>query len=543
MFPTPRRDAAKLLLTMLAGGALLPARRALAQTGGQAGGQGGGTMLDMAVSAPPTSVDPHYHTLTPNFALGSHIFEQLVDRTPEGKPVPGLAESWKAIDDKTWEFRLRRGVKWHNGQDFTAEDVAYTIERVPNVVNSPGSYAIYTKPIARVEIVDPHTVRFHTHAVNPLMVTDMSQVAIIWHGLGPNPSTGDFNNGRNAIGTGPFRLESYQSGNRAVFVRNEDYWGRKPHWAKVNYRFIPNDGARVAALQAGDVQFIDAVPTSDITRVRKEPHIAISETTSLRSIYLRTDFRTDGPSPYVTGPNGEKLDKNPLLDHRVREALSIAINRQGIAERIMSGAALPTGQFMPPGAYGYAQDIKAPPYDPARAKALLAEAGFPNGLGITLNSSNDRYVNDAQIAQTIGQMWSRIGVKTQVDTVPFAVNAQRSARRDFSVTLGGWSNSTGEPSSGLRGLLGTRDVSRGWGTVNQAGYSSAEYDRLVEQGLVTVDDEKREQLWQQATRVAVRDIAWIPLHTQVNVWAMRDTLKHTPRADEMTRAMDVSPRQ
>lgn len=133
-------------------------------------------------------------------------------------------------------------------------------------------------------------------------------------------------------------------------------------------------------------------------------------------------------------------------------------------------------------------------------------------------------------------------MKTQVDTVPFAVNAQRSARRDFSVTLGGWSNSTGEPSSGLRGLLGTRDVSRGWGTVNQAGYSSAEYDRLVEQGLVTVDDEKREQLWQQAVRVAVRDVAWIPLHTQVNVWAMRDNLKHTPRADEMTRAMDVAPR-
>lgn len=332
MFVTPRILPAMLVLAAFTAATTFQPPQALAQPAGPT--------LEMGLAAPPNSVDPHYYTLTPNIALGNHVFEALVDRSPEGKPLPGLAESWQAIDETTWEFRLRRGVKWHNGQDFTAEDVAYTIDRVPTVVNSPGSYALYTKPIARVEIVDPHTVRFHTHAVDPLMVADMSQVMIIWHGLGPNPSTGDFNNGRNAIGTGPFRLESYQSGNRAVFLRNEDYWGSKPHWARVNYRFIPNDGARVAALQAGDVQIIDAVPTSDIARIRKEPHIAISEATSLRSIYLRTDFRSDAPSPYVFGPNGEKLDRNPLLDHRVREALSIAINRQGIADRIMSGAAV-----------------------------------------------------------------------------------------------------------------------------------------------------------------------------------------------------------
>ncbi|MFC0408525.1 ABC transporter substrate-binding protein [Roseomonas elaeocarpi] len=498
--------------------------------------------LTLAVAAPPNSLDPHYYTLSPNVAVGSQIFETLVGLTADGKPVPALAESWKLIDDKTWEFKLRQGVKWHNGEDFTAEDVAYSIDRVPNVVNSPGSYAVYTKPIERVEIVDPHTIRFHTRAVDPLMVADISQVAIIWHGLGANPSTGDFNNGKNAIGTGPYRLQSYQSGNRAEFVRNDNYWGAKPTWEKVDYRFISNDGARVAALQAGDVQFIDAVPTADIARIKAEPHITTSQATSLRSIYLRTDFRTDGPSPYVSGPNGEKLDTNPLLDHRVREALSIAINRKAIAERIMSGAALPTGQFMPPGAYGFAADIQPPPFDPDRAKKLLAEAGFPNGFTITINASNDRYVNDAQIAQTIGQMWTRIGIKAKVDTMPFAVTAQRNLRRDFSVVLGGWANSTGEPSSGLRALLGTRDVARGWGTVNTALYSNPAYDKIVEQGLVTTDDEKREALWQDATRLAAQDIGWIPLHTQVNVWAMRDTLVHTPRADELTRAMDIRPR-
>ncbi|MFC0408524.1 ABC transporter substrate-binding protein [Roseomonas elaeocarpi] len=498
--------------------------------------------LNFAVAAPPTSMDPHYHTLTPNAAMASHIFEALVDRTAEGKPVPALAESWKLIDDKTWEFKLRQGVKWHNGQDFTAEDVAYSIDRVPNVVNSPGSYSTYIKAIERVEIVDPHTIRFHTHDVDPLMVSDLTQVAIIWHGLGPNPSTGDFNNGKNAIGTGPYRLESYQSGNMAVFTRNDAYWGPKAEWARVTERFIPNDGARVAALQAGDVQLIDAVPPADIARIRADAHTKISETTSLRAIYLRTDFRTDGPSPYVSGPNGEKLDRNILLDHRVREALTIAINRKAITDRVMSGAAIPTGQFMPPNSYGYVPDLQPPAYDPERAKKLLAEAGFPNGFQITLISSNDRYVNDGQVAQTIGQMWSRIGVKTKVDTMPFAVLAQRAARNDSSSNLIGWANSTGEPSAGMKALLGTRDLNRGWGTVNQALYSNPEYDKIVEQALVTTDDEAREKLWQDATRLAAKDVAWIPLHTQVNVWGVRDTLSHTPRADEMTRAMDIHPR-
>lgn len=498
--------------------------------------------LDLAVAAPPTSLDPHYHTLTPNVALAGHVFQPLVDRSPDGKPLPGLAESWELVDDRTWEFKLRRGVRWHNGQEFTAADVAYTVERVPNVLNSPGSYAVYTKPIARVEIVDPHTVRFHTHEVDPLMAADMSQVLIIWHGLGPNPSTGDFNNGTNMVGTGPYRLRSYQHGNRAEFTGNAEYWGAPATWSNVIYRFIPNDGARVAALRAGDVRMIDAVPTADIPRIRAEPGVVMSEATSLRSVYLRQDMREDGPSPYVFGPNGEKLSTNPLRDHRVREALSIGINRSAIADRIMSGAAIPTGQFMPPGAYGFVPDLAAPGFDPERAKRLLAEAGFPQGLTITLSSPNDRYVNDAQIAQTIGQMWSRIGVKTKVDTVPFAVNAQRVARRDVSVVLGGWANSTGEPSAGMRGLLGTRDLARGWGTVNQYLYSNPEFDALISRALVTVDDGQREALWQDATRLAARDVAWIPLHTQKNVWAMRDDLVHTPRADEMTRALDVRPR-
>jgi peptide/nickel transport system substrate-binding protein len=526
MTALPRR----LILGAALAPALLPAARpARAQAG---------RVLDLAVGAPPSSTDPHYYTLTPNNALAAHIFDFLVHRDAQGRLVPGLATSWRLVDDTTWEFQLREGVRFHNNEAFTARDVAYTIDRVPRVVNSPGSFAVYTKAIQRVEIVDPLCIRLHTAGIYPLLPADMSQVAVIWHGLGENPATGDFNNGRNTIGTGPFRLVSFRSGDRVELVRNDAYWGGKPVWERVNYRIIANDGARTAALQAGDVAFIDAVPTNDITRLRGEADILMSEITSLRSVYLRTDFRPE--SPYVTGPQGEPM-RNPMTDLRVRQALSIAINRPAIADRVMSGAALPTGQLMPPETYGYVPDLPFPAFDPEKARKLLAEAGLPNGFGITLLASNDRYVNDAQIAQSIGQMWTRVGIKTKVETMPFAVVAQRGARRDASVTMGGWSNSGGEPSAGLRGLLGTRDMEKGWGTVNHVGYSNPDYDRVLTQALATADDAAREKLLQDATRIAAADAAWVPLHIQKNIWAMRRGVRHTPRADEMTLAMDVQP--
>jgi len=496
-------------------------------------------VLDLAVGAPPTSMDPHYHTLTPNMALGQHVFDNLVHRAADARLVPGLAESWRLLDDATWEFRLRRGVTFHNGEPFTARDVAYTLDRVPRVANSPGSFGVYTRPVVAVEIPDPHTILLRTAAVHPLLPTDLSQVAILWHGLGEGVTTGDFNAGRAAIGTGPFRLLAYRSGDRAELARNDAYWGERPAWSRVNYRFIPNDGARTAALRAGDIAFIDAVPTGDIERLRAEPRLVLSEVTSLRTVYLRPDFRPQ--SPYVTAADGTPLARNPLLDRRVREALSIAINRRGIAERTMSGAAAPTGQFMPAGTYGHVPDLPTPPYDPARARALLAEAGYAEGFGLTLHASNDRYVNDAGVAQSVGQMWTRIGIRARVEASPYAAHAQRIARLDASMPLGGWANSAGEPSSGLRALLATRDLARGWGTSNRTAYSNPEFDAILARALATADDAAREALMQEATRVAARDVAWIPLHVQKNVWGMRQGLAHSPRADEMTLAQDVRP--
>ena len=521
---------ARSIVTAVCGAALLAlASPAPAQT------------LVMASSAPITSVDPHYHTFGPNASLDSHMFEPLIDMDAAQRPIPSLAESWTLIDPRTWELKLRRGVKFHSGAEFTAEDVVYTLDRVPRVVNSPGSFAIYTKPIVAVQVVDPYTIRLQTAGVYPLLPVDLTQVFIIPHGIGPDPATEDFNNGRHAIGTGPFKFVAYKSGDRIELERFDDYWSRAPHWQHVSYRIVPNDGARTAALLSGDIGFIENVPTADVARLRGDKRMRLAETVSLRLIFLSLDQFRETATPFVSGPNGEKLERNPLRDLRVRQALSIAINRAAVVDRIMEGAAITAGQFLPPGSYSYAPDVPPPAFDAARAKALLAEAGFPNGFRITLHGPNDRYVNDAKIIQSVGQMWSRIGVQTSVEGITWSNYIARASRQEFSAFLVGWGSSSGESSNPLRALMATFDPAKGRGAVNRGRYSNPALDALIDRAVATADDAQREKLLQQATKLAMDDVALIPLHNQKNIWAMRSDLTYVPRADEASRAQDVRP--
>jgi len=498
--------------------------------------------LVIAVSAPVTSIDPHYHNLTPNLALARHIFSSLTDTDDHAKVIPALAESWRLVDDRTWEFKLRPDARFHDGTPFVAEDVAFTLDRVPKVPNSPSSYSIYTKAVVAVEVVDAHTVRLRTDGVYPLLPNDLSQVMMLSHTIHAGATTEDFNSGKVAIGTGPYRFVSYRPGDRIELERNDAYWGEKPAWGHVTTRIVSNNAARTAALLAGDVQLIDNVPTTDAAKLRGDSRVAISEIVGLRIVYLAMDHMRDGPTPYVTGPNGEKLDRNPLRDLRVRQALSIAINRPAIAERVMEGAAVPSGQFLPAGSFGYVPGLDAPKWDMARAKQLLAEAGYPGGLRITLHGPNDRYINDSTIIQTIGQMWSRAGIQTTVEPSPWTNFVGRAGKQELSVFLVGWGSATGEGTNPLRSLVATVDPARGFGVANRGRYSNPAMDALLSQALGTADDKAREPLIQQATRLAMDDVAIIPIHIQKNVWGMKPNLQHTPRVDEETRAMDVRPK-
>ena len=209
-----------------------------------------GGNLAIGLGADVTAIDPHYHNLTPNSNVAAHIFDYLVLRDERQRMIPGLAESWRTVDPLTWEFKLRRGVKFHDGSPFTAADVVASIERVPTVPNSPSPFTVYTKQIKEMIVVDPYTIRFRTATPYPLMPSDLTQVAIISKGA-ENASTEDFNSGKAAVGTGPYKLVRYAKGDRIELARNDDYWGGKTPWEKVTLRLLPADAPRVAALLAG----------------------------------------------------------------------------------------------------------------------------------------------------------------------------------------------------------------------------------------------------------------------------------------------------
>jgi len=495
--------------------------------------------LTVGLGANVTSIDPHFHNLSPNSSVAAHIFDRLIHQDEKQRLVPGLATEWKAIDATTWEFKLRQGVKFHDGSEFTAEDVVATLKRVPWVPNSPSSFSIYTRAITETIVVDPHTIRFKTKEPYPLLPVDLSTINIVSRKHEQSPP-GDFSGGKAAIGTGPFRFVEYVPGDRIVLTRNNDYWGDKPHWQKVTLKLITNGAARVNALLAGDVQIIDQVPTVDIAKLKTNADINLSRIVSNRLIYLHVDSFRD-QSPFVTDKAGAVLPNNPLKDRRVRLAISKAINRQAIVERIMDGEAIPAGGLLPEGFFGASPKLKAEPFDPEGAKKLLTEAGYPNGFGLTLHGPNDRYPNDEKIIQAIGPMLSRVGIDTKVVSLPWATFASQSSAPTyaFSLMLVGWGSGTGEVSSPLRSLIAT--VGPGRGASNRGRYSNPKVDSLLQEALNTVDDEKREKLLQEASEVAMADQAIIPLHYQVNVWATRKGLSYTPRADEYTLAHFVRP--
>jgi peptide/nickel transport system substrate-binding protein len=495
--------------------------------------------LAIGLGADVTAIDPHYHNLTPNSNVAAHIFDYLVLRDERQRMIPGLAESWHTIDPLTWEFKLRRGVKFHDGSDFTAADVIASIERVPTVPNSPSPFTVYTKQIKEMIAVDPYTIRFRTTTPYPLMPSDMTQVAIISKAAA-KASTEDFNSGKAANGTGPYKLVRYAKGDRIELARFDGYWGGRTPWEKVTLRLLPSDAPRVAALLAGDVQAIENVPTTDVARIKGEKGLALSSTVADRLIYLHMDSERE-VSPFVTDPEGKPLARNPLKDARVRRAISKAINREALAERVMEGQAVPTGQLLPEGFFGYSKSLKAERYDPEGAKKLLAEAGYPSGFGLTIHSPNNRYVNDAKVAQAVAQMLARVGIVTKVEAMPSATFFPQATDFKFSFILVGWSSGTGEASSPLKALIATPSKEKGFGTANRGHYSNAKVDLLLEDALVTVDDAKREALLQRATELAINDTSIVPLYHQVSLWAMRDGISYAPRTDENTLAHKFKP--
>jgi peptide/nickel transport system substrate-binding protein len=498
--------------------------------------------LKIGLSAEPSSIDPHYHNLTPNNGILSHIFERLIANAPDNSLIPGLAQSWKTLDEKTWEFRLRPNVQWHDGSPFTVDDVIFTFERAPAVPNSPSSFASSVKG-KTLKKVDDLTFLITTEQPAPLVPSEVSNLLMISRKHGTGAKTEDFNSGKAAIGTGPYKLVARVPGDRIELAANDAHWGGKPKWPTLTFKPISSPPARVAALLAGDVDMIEDVPTADIERLKKDPKVEISQGVSRRVIYFHMDqFRET--TPFIKAKDGTAI-KNPLKDQRVRLALSKALNREAIVSRVMEGVAIPAGQLLDTSFFGTSKTLKPTAYDPEGAKKLLAEAGFPAGFKMTLHGPAGRYTNDVKIAEAAAQMFTRVGIETSVETIPPAVFFTRAStgaagEPEFSFILVGWGSDTGETSSPLKSLLGTFDRDKGRGTANRGRYSNPTLDALVDEALATVDDAKRGAILAKASELAMLDTGLIPSHYQINTWATRKGLKYTARADEYTLAVSLS---
>jgi len=503
--------------------------------------------LKIGLSAEPSAMDPHFHNLTPNNSLLKHVFDRVTEQDENQALRPGLAASWRAVNETTWEFKFRAGVKFTDGSDFTANDVIYTFCRVPRVENSPSSLAINVRAVAAMSAPDPLTLVITTEKPYPLLPNEISTIGILsgkangagevtfdrqeCKGVGTYPKTEAFNAGQAAIGTGPFKLVRFTKGDRIILERNEGYWGERPVWQRVVFRPITSPGPRVAALLSGDVDLIENVPIQDLQAIASNADFKVVQGLSNRIIYLHFNYLDDA-TPGVDGSGG----KNPFRDKRVREAIALSIDRDAIVARIMGGVAMAAGELLPPVMFGANKDAKPLQPDVERARQLLAEAGYANGLSLVLSTPNDRYVNDALIAQAVAQMLTRIGLKVTIDAMTQSQFFAKRNRREFGFWLAGWASDTGEMSSPLKSLLATPNKDKGMGPTNPGGYSNGRLDDLLERALATVDDGQRATLLAQASRIGMDDYGTIPLHFEMTTWAFRKSLSYTPRADQYTQA-------
>lgn len=487
--------------------------------------------LTVGLGSPITSLDPHYANNSPNKAVARHFFEAMIAFDEKLDLVPALATAWKRTSDTTWEFDLRKDVKFSDGTPLTANDVVVSFERAPVVPNSPASLSLFTRSVAKVTAVDPHKVRIETKYPDPLLPTMVPEILIIPAKL-KDATTADYNAGKTMVGTGPFAFEAYTAGDRLSMKRNDHYWGRKPDWAKVTLRFITVDASRVAALLSGDVNLIENVPPDLAERVKKAG-FTIVQSKPVLPVYVGFDVGRD-VTPDVSPVNpAPGANTNPLRDKRVRQALSLGIDRKAISERIQQGTTTPAGQLLLDELFGASPNVKPRAYDPAKAKALLAEAGYKNGFTITIHGPNDRLANDSRVVQSIAQMWNRIGVTAKAEVMPWSVYFPRVGKREFSVYLMS-SGSIAEMATALNSVVVTHDPKNGKGVNNRGRYSNAQLDELVNTAFLTLDDGKRRELLVKASDVFADEEPVMPLYFYSFSIATPKSIRYAPRLDQFT---------
>ena len=480
------------------------------------------------------SMDPYTRSETFLLSFDANMYEPLIRRDRKLDLEPGLALKWEQPDPLTWRFHLRPNVKFAGGEPFNADDVVFSYERA---IGRGSNINAYFQAVKSIRKIDDLTVDFETRVPDPIFPQEITSWGIMsraWCEQHGATQVADLTRSeenyatRNADGTGPFVLSLREPDRRTTLVPNPGWWDKPEHnLTEVQFFVIANAATRVAALLSGDVDMIYTVPPQDVDRIGRTDGLRLLQTPELRTIFFGMDQSRDELL------KSDVKGKNPFKDRRVRQAFYQAIDDNAIHARVMRNQSHPTGLMYGPGVNGYlAKDDVRYPYDPAAGKRLMAEAGYPDGFGVTLDCPNDRYVNDAAICQAVAAMLARIGVRVSLNVqtrLQYFAQIQTPGFHTSFFMLG-WTPNTYDAHNSFFNLLGTRNGTRG--VFNDGGYSNPELDSLIDQMAVETDQAKRQSEISEASRVVHDDVAALPLHQQVVIWAARRTIELQQLSDD-----------
>lgn len=491
--------------------------------------------LKFAFQGTLNTLDPY--SLNETFTLSAlgNAYEGLTRRNEKLEIEPSLAESWEVIEPNRWRFHLRKGVKFHNGNDFTAEDVAFSLDRL----HGEGSdLAKRVNADVKLEIVDDYTVDFVLPGPNPILPYEWDTWYIMdkdWteeHDAVAITSASDTTPNYAALhanGTGPFKITSHEPGVKTVYEKFDSWWDKPTHnLDTVEFTPIGSDATRVAALLSGELDMVYPIPVQDVKRVEDNPGTRALIGPELRTIFLGMDQMRD--ELLYSDVKG----KNPFKDARVRKAFYQAIDIEAIKAKVMRDLSAPSALMISPFLFSRSDEFKRFPYDPEAAKALLAEAGYPDGFSVGMDCPNDRYVNDEAICQAVAAMLARIGVKVDLNAQPKAkyfAKVLASGGYDTSFYLLGWTPGSFDSWNILDNLIQCRDEKGNGGAFNLGGYCNKKVDELAGEILVENDPTKRDALIAEAFTISNDEVAHIPLHQQALAWGVRDGVELAQRAD------------
>ncbi|MBL8360560.1 MAG: ABC transporter substrate-binding protein [Rubrivivax sp.] len=483
------------------------------------------------------TLDPHSQNHATTNAILMHAYEGLTRYNEKYEIEPALATKWSFTSPTQVRFELRKGVKFSDGTPFTADDVIFSFNRIRQ---PQGTMQIYVTGISEIRKIDDHTIDVILSAPNPILlrnIVDFRIMSKVWAEKNRTTNVQDYKNkeenyaSRNVMGTGPYRILSWQPEQRIMMARNDVSWDKpKGNVTQVVYTPIKAEATRVAALLSGDVDMLTDVPTQDIDRLRSDKKLKVVDGPEVRTIYFAPDI----------GSNELKYSnvkgKNPFKDKRVREALSIAIDREAIKRNIMRGLSVPASLMVAPGVNGHDKALDTPPkVDVARAKKLLADAGYPDGFEFRMNCPNNRYVNDEKICQAVIAMWARIGVKSQLASENMATFIQKVQNFDTSLYLLGWGVATYDAQYTLQSLIRTR-TSGADGNFNFSKINDPTVDKLVDAMKTETDVAKRNAMIRDALVRTRDEVLAIPIHHQIRPWVMKAGVTTVHRSDDRPEA-------